>query len=186
MATDYAVADLLAFLEFAGNKGLVNPATARPWKSSAARVLGSLDAQEQTDVRNIDVPLAIRRFGNLNPDVSPQSLRDYKGRIDRAIEIFVQYRTDPVSFKGVPQRQRRTAAIPDDAEARERPKTDTRHSSQSAAAQAMAGPQLGLSYPFPLRSGITVQISNLPRDFKLIEAERLSAFLRALTEDYKP
>lgn len=43
-----------------------------------------------------------------------------------------------------------------------------------------------LNYPFPLRNGIVVTISNLPRDLKLAEADRLAAFVRTLAEDYKP
>ena len=44
----------------------------------------------------------------------------------------------------------------------------------------------GFTYPFPLRSDHTIMISNVPRDLKTAEVDRLAAFLRSLAEDFQP
>jgi hypothetical protein len=142
-------------------------------------------------VTKLDLDTALRRFGNLNPDVAPQSLRDYRSRLERAISLFVGYRRDPLTFR-VPgaRRPSNSHAVREDphrkrAAGRKQKSGDATPDSGFAPAPTPILPQ-GLSYPFPLRPDVTLLVSNVPRDFKLTEAERVAAFLRSLSEDYKP
>ena len=39
-----------------------------------------------------------------------------------------------------------------------------------------------LSYAFPLREGVTVELGNIPRDLKLVDVARIERFLKTLTK----
>lgn len=188
-ANDLSVASLLSFIDRFASKGQISNGTAAPLKSSCSRVLGALDAEEQSDVSTINIEGALRRFANLNPSVGPQSLRDYRSRIERAITMFTAYRADPVNWTSTSGRVPRAKSEPTErVERRRSTKTSKRHVSGFASAAESVPDQIssGLSYPYPLRADLTIMISNLPRDLRLAEAERLAAFLRSLAEDYKP
>jgi len=188
MAATLQVSELVQFLDTAGKKGWIKKSTASGMKSSCERVLGSLDREEQADVRSIDVDAAIRRFANLHNEVSAASLRVYESRIRSAISQFIASRDNPKSWqtqrakqgkgstflagKSVPTSSRLTKRRPHDAAAS--------GTEPTAAGDDGPLPEQGLSYPFPLRSDVTILISNIPRDLRVAEVDRVSQFLKAL------
>jgi len=99
-ATQSHSLDALAqFLDTAAGRGWLPANTAGGLKSACTRVLSILDDGDRADIRGIDIEAALHRFANLNPEVSPDSLRTYRARLSRAIEMFTQYRADPVNWR---------------------------------------------------------------------------------------
>lgn len=187
MKNDLSVESLLEFLETAERLGFFAKATAAAMRSTVGRVFGSLDQHETGDVTALQLDEVLRRFANKSGGVSPGSLRTYRSRLDVAVRNFVEYRRDPVNYKP-------HGRAP--SESKQKPKAErllpaSRDRSASSAGVAPIQPLQPpaarlLTYPFPLRSDLTVTISNVPRDLKSAEAERIGAFLKALTEDFKP
>jgi hypothetical protein len=177
---------LLDHWTWAATKGLMNSATAASLKSACTKVIGVLDDWESTDVRKIDVDDLILRFQHLHGrEFTLSSLETYASRFRKAVQLFNEYVANPAGW--------RVSARPKKVKVRE----DARKSSNSngleisepvGAASAVeekpAHPEIHLiSYPFPLRRGLTVKLS-LPEDLTAIEAKRLSAFLMTLASDF--
>jgi hypothetical protein len=177
---------LKKFLVWAGGNGAVKPATASAMKSCVGRVLGLINPPPD-DVFQIDLDAALRRFGNLNAEVSPGSLRTYQSRIQTALELFRRYReSGPHNFR--PETRSGGQAQPSIKPLqRERHRVTPRSAGPSNSPTPATSPLAdGLAYPFPLRAEVNVMLSNIPRDLKLAEAERIAAFLKSLCEDFKP
>ena len=99
MSDNRTVGDLIKMLELWGKNGQINGATAASMRSACERVLGNLDEGYRKDVSEIDVEEAVKRFHNLNPEVTSVSLRTYKSRIGNAIRMFIAFKKDPTSWK---------------------------------------------------------------------------------------
>lgn len=190
MANETSVDSLLEFLNRCGEKGWLNKATASALRSTAGRVGEILEPHERADVTKVDPEVAVRRFGNLNPDVSGGSLRTYISRFARAIDMFTGYRADPVNWQPPASSgsARRKPKSKDEAKKSATPKNSK--SAHNESAEQMPAPHhapaSGFNYPFPLRHDVTIMISNIPRDLKTTEVSRVAAFLRSLCPDYQP
>src|SRR5690242_1747920 len=62
MTQDRSRAELLKFLDYLGEKGLMSPVTARSRKASANRVLSILSDEESDDVTKLDLDEIMTRF----------------------------------------------------------------------------------------------------------------------------
>lgn len=168
--------DLLHFLDFAADKGHIKPNTAKAQKAACSQVLGGLDASEKADLRDLDIGSVFQRYTNLNPTrLSPDSLKTYRSRVEKAIGGFLSHRKDPGNWK--PHIQQRSSAKKSD---NKRSSLTVEHSTISSGSVTKT-----LTYPFPIRDDLTITISNIPRDFKIEEAKRLAAFLETLAFDFK-
>ena len=185
MSTNRTVGDLVNALNSWGKSGQIRQATAASMRSACERVLGSLDDETRKDVSQIDVPDAVNRFHNLNPDVTPVSLRSYKSRIGNAIEMFIAFRKDPTNWKpGIKTRAPRKKQDGAPATTTNGVSSANTGGGGGAASGSSISAITTLTIPFPLRPEVTVNISGLPRDLSLKECERLAAFLRPLAIDY--
>lgn len=190
MAASHHVTDLLKFLETAGQKGWVKAATASALKGACERVLGALDEEEKVDVAGIDVDAALTRFGNKNGNISPQSLGVYGSRIRSAIKMFTEAKANPTSWKPPTGRSTKAAANgKTETTSEPREKLKSTQSKEHAEPHTSTTPHStgvadvlgrGLSYPFPLRAEVTITISNIPRDLRAAEVDRIAQFLKAL------
>lgn len=182
MSNSQTHAELQDFLARAGAKGWVNQGTANALKSVVNRLGEVMEESEKTDIGNIDRQAIVRRFGNLNPDVSPGSLKTYLARFKKAIDLYISYSENPMNWqpptstggkrgrkKGVEQ-TKNTASTPSIA--------------QQKTEQIVQPANRGFNYPFPLRDNCTIMFTNLPRDLKTAEVARISAFLSSLAEDF--
>ncbi len=181
------LAALRDFLEGQVSRGELPKSSAISVRSHLKRVTDVLSTEEQSDVSRIDIDDAIRRFGNLNPKISQQSLRAYAARLRGLLDAFLtrQGLTPParggeVTARQVQGREARKHA----ARTRGTPRSTTTGRSPAPDPNVLA--PAGLPYKFPLRPDLTVEIANVPRDLNLVEANRLAAFLRTLAEDFKP
>jgi len=182
-SADYSVDAMLKVLDTWGTKGHLKKSTADNLRGVCERVLGILDQGKQSDVRDLDIDDAITRFHNLNPGVSSASLRVYKSRISKAINLFASYRDDPIHWK--PDIQPRSRRNKDSSN------TEQRKSSKKSKTTEEAGPPhksfeslSSLTIPFPLRADVTINIAGIPRDLTVKEAERIAAFLKPLAVDF--
>ncbi|MEK7953552.1 hypothetical protein [Luteolibacter soli] len=177
---------LLEHWTWAASKGLMNSATAASLKSASAKVIGILDDWETSDVRKIDTEDLILRFQNLHArDFTPSSLETYASRFRKAVQLFNDYVSNPAGW--------RVSGRPKKAKAKEEIRknggtsgTDLPQSSPPGNGvddKPLHGETHLISYPFPLRRGLTVKLS-LPEDLTSIEAKRLGAFLMTLSSEF--
>jgi hypothetical protein len=178
MENEYSMDDLLEFLDHAGERGLMPAATAQAFAVASRNVLGVLSEKERQDLSQLDIGAVIKRFNNKRAkDFNPSSLKEYARRVQRAIELFIQWRADPANFT---VKTRTTAG----ARKRDRPDRPEEASDSGArsSAEVLASPQRGGGYQsaFPIRPGVVVSIVNIPDDLTKTEAERLASFVRML------
>jgi len=186
MSTDLSPTGLRDFLLLAARKGWLAEATAGAMRSAANRVFGALDPEELVDVSKIDVDAALRRFATKSKGtVTPPSLQLYAKRIKAAIRYFNEYQKDPVNWKPPATR------TPDDKgrsgneeRTRDRHRIGESHTSKVTGEVNGQVSQMptGLTLPFPLRPDVVVTLSNVPRDLRRNECERISAFLNTLVQ----
>lgn len=180
---DYSRDALLDFLDYASEKGLMNPNTASSRKATAASMLSILEEAEVRDVRLLDVEDIYRRFANIHGrKYSPDSLRVYKSRLKNAIDDFVRYTGDPAAFK--------PATSGKGAKRQTAPKSDAANGTSTKMPPAVrtAVPEVyernptlqTISIPIPLRGTCVVTISGVPMDLTEQEAKRIANVIVAL------
>lgn len=173
---DLSRSAVLGFMDYLGNKGLMNRTTAAARKAAVNNVLGILDDDEAADVSKIDLDTVMGRFTNLKASgYTPRSLSTYKARAKAAIDDFLRYQKDPLNFKpGVQNAPRRS----------ERPSTaqtaDAVRSELPVKATVEAPPAAVSILPIPLRPDLTVKIQGLPFDLTPSEANKIAAVVKAL------
>ncbi|MFQ5627585.1 MAG: hypothetical protein ACE5I1_02400 [bacterium] len=177
--------EMLSFLDWAAQKGIMKSATASAMKAASNKVLGGLDENTKKDLSKIDVEAAFKKFRKTDPNASGlnrDSLKTYLNRTKKAVEEFLAYKTDPDNWTpSIPQRARQS-----------------KNGNSRAVAGLAGGRQAGqtalplhfpedvaLTYQFPLRPHQVIKILGLPRDLKTAEARRLAAFLMTLCDDYE-
>jgi hypothetical protein len=176
------------FWTWGKEKGYVRPGSAADVLSALRAVTEELEPDEKENLLNLDPAELIRRFLNRKGrKLGLATQREYRLRFLRALEAYREFQANPGKWPSL--RRRKDAAAtevkkaPNHRAAKER--SDEQKLDDPAALTdtpiSMTG---GLTYPFPLRPGLTVVIQRLPSDLKLAEAERLAAFLRSLAEDY--
>ena len=175
MPNAYSVDDLLEFIDHAAKRGLVPTATAQALAVASRNVLGVLTDDEKKDLGQVDIDTAIRRFTNKRAkDFNPSSLKVYGQRAQRAVTLFLDWRTDPANFT-VKTRAPRSAA--------KRRNGSPGDHTQPADVPATAIPmQVDGTYQssLPVRPGVVVTLSNVPADLTTAEADRLAGFIKML------
>lgn len=178
---------LLEFLRTVERKGWLNRASARAMLSACQQVSGSLDPNERLDVGVIDIEGAVQRFANRNPDVAPNSLRDYRSRATKSVRLYWEWRKNPTGWKppgssGIARRQ--GASRP--GYVRGKPRTPKDLSPEIGGETNLGTDTLserGLTFPFPLRPNVIISIGNIPPDLSVSECERIASFLKAVAVD---
>ena len=168
---------LLSFLDYLANKGLMNKATVAARKAAVNQVLSILDDKEAQDVSALDLNEVMSRFHNLaGTKYSPGSLGNYRSRVKSAIDDFVRYQKDPVSFKpATPSGGRRQQNRPRDPSVPEA----TQLSEQSL--KGVEAPPTAMSIlPIPIRPDLTVKIQGLPYDLTVHEANKIANVVKAM------
>lgn len=168
---------LVEHWNWAAEKGVMNKNTAAGLRTACTQVLSALDDGESVDIKSLDVEGAFVRFQNLKKkDFKPAVLETYKRRFRQAVTSYLAYLDDPAGWK--PRTLDRPAAA-EKSNGGDRP-IDTGRPTKHEM------PQAGLvEYPFPLREGQIARLI-LPRDLKMSEVKRLSAFMATLAVDFEP
>ena len=175
---DYSRDALTRFIDYVVDKSLVNPSTAQGWRVATSKVLTDLSAEEEADVRRIDVDATFKQFLNRNPGrLSPASTGEYRRRVGRAIDEFVSWMGDPAGYGS------RTSAWSAKADRRPRPRPRPANPLPTPTEdRSDAG---GVSLSFPVRPGFLAQVV-VPADLTVDEAKRMGAFLLTLAPDFRP
>lgn len=174
---------LIKFTELLGSKGLANTNTAGAMKVAVSRILSDLSPEEEADVRKVDVPTAIRRYNNKNPNaLSPKSLAEYQRRVATAIREFVRYVDNPPGYTAI-GREPKTGKSDNGERSVSRKKQAPERRPADTPTVPPVSASSGLSLAFPLRSDFLAQVV-VPRDLKTDEAKRLAAFIATLAIDY--
>ncbi|MCC6317901.1 MAG: hypothetical protein IT361_09440 [Gemmatimonadaceae bacterium] len=176
MAHEYSVDDLIDFLEYAGDCGLLPATTAQTLTAAARTVLGVLDDDERQHLDQQDLDVVVDRFTEQRgKDFYPSSIREYARRVHRAVGLFRRWREDPDGF-GAQGRASSGARRRERAGDAGAPFVDA-----DDPAAACRTPRPGRYHSaLAVRPGVVVTLSNVPCDLTGEEAERLATFVRML------
>jgi len=175
MANAYSADDLLEFLDHAGDKGLMPAATAQALAVATRNVLGILTDDEKSDLRQVDLDAAIKRFTNKRAkDFNPSSLKEYGRRIRRAVDLFLSWREDPANLAV----KTRTTAGP---RKREKELGSDEFMARGTSTEQVPDEVAGTyRSAIPIRPDLVVTLVNIPNDLTSAEAERIAGFVRML------
>jgi hypothetical protein len=177
-------AGLVAFLDYAIQKGYLKTATGQAMKTAVKEVLSATEGAEDwqsVDLTSLNEDDVLRRFETLRAmKFSAGSLSTYKGRFSRASAMFEEFRTSPASWRpSVKQRSRTKANGPSSAPSSDTAAVAPKAGVAPAPAQHSGHRSAIITYPFPLREGVLASLE-LPADLTRREALRLSAFIESL------
>lgn len=182
LSLEYSLDELIGFLDYLADKGLVNKNTIVSRKAACNKMLALLDPGEAADLRGLDVDLLATRFGHLKGKTyTAQSLQVYKSRVVTALADFFRYKENPANFKVGGANPKSTVKV------RPKSKGTARLPAQAATnalntmhmtVASVAAPTI--NFPVPLRSNCVVQINGLPVDLTKAEAAKIAAVVNAM------
>ena len=171
---------LLNFLDYLGQKGLMNATTARSRKASVNGVLGILSAEEADDVALLDVDELMHRFSNLQgSNFTPESLQTYRSRVRSSIDDFLRYTENPLTFRvatptGTRKSRDKTPAG----------KVQADHDVPSPPQPSATRPVVSDSIlPIPIRADLVIYVQGLPFDLTAAEANKIANVIKAMAAD---
>lgn len=96
----FSVNDMMNFLDFAGERGLINKSTAVARKKASSSILGILDKTEASDLTKIDLKDVIERHSTLAANkITPATLLTYQSRTRKALDDFLNYSKNPSKWR---------------------------------------------------------------------------------------
>lgn len=192
MVKDYSLDALNRFLDYALEKGLLKPETAKSRKTAVNKILEKITDEQRADVRTVDLDLEADHFANRQgAGYIPSSLQTYKSRAKTALADFEAYVDSPMHFKpsggtnGKAQsklggtqtvrkvRQNRPAQ-------QEVGSGDARREQGVGGERPPASDSKTLTFPVPIRPGLIVQLHGIPFDLTTAEAEKIALVVKAL------
>lgn len=184
MENRYSESELITFLDWLADKGLLNSSTAKSRKIAAVKILGALDDHEKLNLRSIDREQTFQRFFNkYSKDFTPDSLSTYKSRFNSALDDFLRWVDNPAGFK-ISSSSKPARAKSKDLQEPVSKKTLANRSNGDVATPPPSPPLSNLPgsivFPIPVRNDVVVQLHNLPMDLTPMEAERICAVIKAL------
>lgn len=183
MSNGRSTADLLKFLDYLAEKGLMPAATAAARKAAANKMLAVLSEDETRDVTTVDMDDVALRFHNKNgQQYTPGSIQTYKSRVTSSIDDFRAYLANPLGFRTSSKPRQRIRSTKDKPPApRGEPSANSAQEStqaQPAAPSVSPGPSVNI-LPVALRPDLTIQIAGLPFDLTKAEAQKLANIILA-------
>jgi hypothetical protein len=177
---DYSRTSLLEFLDYLGDKGLQNKNTVASSKGAANSMLSILDDTEATDLRQVDLDVVATRFANLKGSkYPPTTLQVYRARTGKAIQDFLRYKDNPVSFR-IGSGSPKSKSSGPEAKTKTKPQgtgidRDDRQRTDNLPDRAVI-----LTVPVALRPGCIMQLSGVPADLSHAEATKISNIVLAM------
>ncbi len=181
MSIDYSRPAFLKFLDYMGEKGLINKATAAARKSAANKILSVLQDDEVNDISKIDIEDVSTRFFNLHKtDFTPESLSTYKSRLKSGIEDFIRYSSNPAGFRAEGSRAKPILSKNSSSSHGHAGNQEDK----SEAIRQRNGDEL--SFPIPIRSETVIRIFGLPSDLTEREAQKICRIVAAMAVPSEP
>lgn len=175
-----SLSDLVDFLDYLGDKGLMAKNTVGGRKAAVGKVLGVLDPEEVQDVFTINIEQAMTRFINLEgKSYTPGSLKVYRSRVAASIGDFKRYLDDPAGFKleGSKAATKATSAAPASKAKTSKSTTPSPIAPSAPADPSSSSPNV---LPIPIRENVTVRVFGLPFDLKPVEANKIANVVKAM------
>ncbi len=193
---------LIRFLDYVGEKGLVNQGTAKAYRITSREILSTVEGEEtweSVDLRGLDVDDLLARFATkAGMRYTPKSLQTYRSRFRKALGLYIEYLQDPGGWRpakpqprpGASGRGRRAtvAAATEPVRAGNAIWAPSTSADLEAGAHSYAQRLDMHNYTYPIRrEGRTVFATlQLPVDLSMKEAERIGAYLRTLAVEEQP
>ena len=182
MSNGRSTTDLLRFLDYLAEKGLMPSATAASRKASANKMLAVLSAEESVDVTVLDMDDVALRFHNKNgKQYTPGSIQTYKSRVSSAIEDFRSYLNNPLGFRSSSKPRQRMKSVKEKTEVKNLVVLEPTSSDEQPQYQNVAPTSQSAMHilPVALRPNLTIQIAGLPFDLTEAEAKKLANIILA-------
>ena len=171
--------ELLGFLDFAGNKGLMTKATAQSLRSACTAFFSIFDDAETDDVFAMDLDDLFRRYENIKGmEVSPNTMKAYRQRVKQAISDFERYTENPSQWKPAGGPRSNSAGK---RSSRNQKEAGPQARSDSSDLSAVSVDEI--THQFPLRRDTIVRISGVPFDVTRSEMARMTAYLSNLVAE---
>lgn len=186
MVKDYSLDALNKFLDYALEKGLLKPETAKSRRTAVNKILDKITDEQRADVRKVDLDQEAEHFANRQgAGYIPSSLLTYKSRAKTALIDFVNWVDNPMQFRPSGNGGGRTSSKNGGGatvkKAQTTPGRDTADSAREKPPFASpALPAGGLTFPVPIRAGMIVQLCGIPFDLTAAEAEKIAQVVKAL------
>jgi hypothetical protein len=181
MEKDYSFDAFLRFLEYVGDKGLMNARSAQGFRVAAAKIAGHVTDAERSDVRRLNVDAAFQKYFNRDGSkVTPSTLREYKRRVTAGVQEFLNWTEAPEGYAPRGRSEVRPIGKKPSDKARER-RTQENDEREPDASRSVAD---RLKMPYPLRDDFLVEVL-IPRNMTMEEAKRIGVFLTTLAVDFK-
>jgi hypothetical protein len=182
MSNGRSKADLLKFLDYLAEKGLMPSATAASRKASANKMLAVLSEEETRDVTVLNMDDVALRFHNKNgQQYTPGSIQTYKSRVGSAIDDFSAYLENPLGFRSSSKARQRQRPLKDKlSETNGQVQDWSATQGQPPITHAPSAPATTMNIlPVALRPELTIQIAGLPFDLSRAEAQKLANIILA-------
>jgi hypothetical protein len=164
--------DLMAFLDWNAEKGMMAPATVQARKAAVGKVLGVLSEDEVADVTGLDLESVMARFHNLQGrNYTTDSLITYKSRVRSTLDEFASYLDNPLGYR------------PNNPNKERKPRVQAgRSTSSSPRPSTPASETLGTGniLPIQVRPDLVVRIQGIPFDLTETEARRIANVIIAM------
>lgn len=182
--------EVYVWADRSGDRGLLNPTTARLKVTALKRVLSVLSHEEKLGAQEIldSLDQLVTRLARKEGG-TPETLQTYKQRSESLLRDYIDYQRDPLAF------QARTAERPAKAEKKvERKKAQPEAASEKAQQQPpqqqqpqpQPQPSEGRRYVYPLADGRDFEYV-LPRGgLTMVEVKKIALLLISLAKDYDP
>lgn len=177
---------LVAFLDWANEKGEMAEATARSFRAAVNSVLEVEGDPATIDVRQLDVDRLLDRFETRKAaNYSTTSMHTYKSRFRRSVEMYTAYLAGDPNWKS-PLRTRRAGSSADARQGtrsqRQKVSHDPRHPGGDGVVEDRKPDTV--TYDLPLRRDLSLIAKLvLPVDLQMADAERIAQFVRSLAFD---
>jgi hypothetical protein len=167
---------LFLFLEKLPSLKVLKPATTNSWLSTLKIFSKLLEEEEKKDLTKVDTQLWVERFKKINEDqqhtgrhqkeYQEQTLKIYKCRIDTVLNEFSRFLLDKSAY--IPQTK--SSIVPG------RPK-NVLAKNQNQFNNAEIEVKKLMNVPILLRSGLIVNVVNIPIDFTRAEFDKIKSIL---------
>jgi hypothetical protein len=191
MVKDYSLDALNRFLDYALEKGILKPETAKSRKTAVNKILEKITDDERSDVRKVDLDREADHFANRQgAGYIPASLQTYKSRAKTALADFEAYVDSPMTFRPSAATNGKGQVKGGGGQAVRKPKSgkpagqaEVRDRSQDGGNAAGERKAEGLTFPVPIRPGLIVQLQGVPFDLTAGEAEKIAQVVKALANN---
>jgi hypothetical protein len=191
-ASDGTGAGLLAFLDWAGTRGEMAPATAKNIAVAAGKVLAVEPDPDTVDVMRLDPEDIFGRFQTLNRlGYSTDSLSTYRSRFFKGIAMYRAWLDKRPDWKSATLRPpTKAVAVRSATNGKPTPKARTKRSAEAGPRPPLepteqpSPPSSSAMVPYdlPLRPGLRVRLV-LPEMLTQADAKRITAFVTSLAFD---